>query len=171
MRSNDMFIGTILKSLEIEDLVCSKTNSQSCYLARSFVHGEETPLFSDYSKNQGSYNNDLTQMEGDEKFFEAAETLVDYADYQIQSPGKGLEYVKSQSSLQLKSFAPPSFSRIVGLLPPGGSETHSVDNEQSVTLDNFVKAQIAFYDQNSPRYYDVDKQVCPIFLAKSYITY
>lgn len=161
MRSNDMFIGTILKSLEIEDLVCSKTNSQSCYLARSFVHGEETPLL----KNHGSDNSDLTQIEGDDKFFEAPETLVDYTDYQIQSPRKGLEYVKSQSSLQLKNFAPPSFSRIAGLLPPGGSETHSVDNEQSVTLDNFIKAQIALYDQNSPRYYDVDKQVCPIFLA------
>ncbi|XP_008465914.2 uncharacterized protein LOC103503494 isoform X1 [Cucumis melo] len=155
MRSNDMFIGTILKSLEIEDLVCSKTNSQSCYLARSFVHGEETPLL----KNHGSDNSDLTQIEGDDKFFEAPETLVDYTDYQIQSPRKGLEYVKSQSSLQLKNFAPPSFSRIAGLLPPGGSETHSVDNEQSVTLDNFIKAQIALYDQNSPRYYDVDKQV------------
>ncbi|XP_023553987.1 uncharacterized protein LOC111811402 [Cucurbita pepo subsp. pepo] len=159
IRSDDMFIGTILKSLEIEDLVCSKTSSQSCYLARSFVHGEETPSFFDYSKNKGSDNNDSTQIEGDEKFFEAPETLVDYADYQMQSPGKGLDYVKSRSSVQLKNFAPPSFSRIAGLLPPGGSETHSADNEQPITLDNFVKAQIAFYDQNSPRYYDVDKQV------------
>lgn len=160
-----MFIGTILKSLEIEDLICSKTNSQSCYLARSFVNGEETPSFSVYSENQGSDNSDLTPIEGDEKFFEAAETLVDNTDYQIQSPGKDLEYVKSQSSLQWKKFPPPRFSRIAGLLPPGGSETHSAYNEQSVTLDNFVKAQIALYDQNSPRYYDVDKQVCPISLA------
>lgn len=160
-----MFIGTILKSLEIEDLICSKTNSRSCYLARSFVHGEETPSFTDYSTNQGFDNNDSTQIEGDEKFFEATETLVDYADCPIQSPGKGLECVKSQSSLQLKNFVPPSFSRIAGLLPPGGSETHTADNEQSVTLDNFVKAQIALYDPNSRRYYDVDKQVCPISLA------
>lgn len=160
-----MFIGTILKSLEIEDLICSKTNSQSCYLARSFVHGEEAPSFANFSKNQGLDTNDSTLSEGDDNFFEAAETLVDYADYQIQSPGESLDYVKSQSSLQLRDFASPSFSRVAGLLPPGGSETHNVDSEQSVTLDNFVKAQIVLYDQNSSRYSNVDKQVCLISIA------
>ncbi|XP_042486677.1 uncharacterized protein LOC122066914 [Macadamia integrifolia] len=141
IRGNDMLIGTVLKSLEIEDLVC-KGGTQPRYLARSFIKTINittlnVPLSAD----------DSTQSE-DDKFFEASENLVDFVD----CPEQPLPFEKL-------SIKPPSFSRIAGLLPD--AEPGTVPGEMEVTdnLDSFVKAQIVIYDQNSPRYTNVDKRV------------
>ena len=47
IRDNNIFVGTILKSLEIEDLVCgSQRWSQPCFLARSYIGtADENLLF------------------------------------------------------------------------------------------------------------------------------
>lgn len=139
-----MFIGTVLKSLEIEDLVCCNSTSRPCFLARSFVQSSDSHSFYDQFDNNNS-----TPSEGDDKFYEAPENLVDS------------EYLSSQNSLSLEnsSFKPPSFSRIAGLLPVDTVQAKTEDIELMDTLDSFVKAQIIIYDQNSSLYNNVDTQV------------
>lgn len=166
IRANDMFIGTLLKSLEIEDLVCSKGVSQPCYLARSFIGGADAPSSFEDAGNPGNDNYGLTRKEGDDKFFEAPEDkffeapedLVDFVDCPMQSPGG--RYLSPQNSFSPgKALSePPSFSRVPGLLPEETLQTRkAVDLTDAV--DSFVKAQIIIVDQNSPLYNNVDKQV------------
>ncbi|XP_043697676.1 uncharacterized protein LOC122648528 isoform X2 [Telopea speciosissima] len=133
IRGNDLLIGTVLKSLEIEDLVCNG-GTQPCYLARSFIKTADiTTLDAPLSVV------DKTHSE-DDKFFEASENLVDFVDCPEQP-------------------LPPSFNHIAGLLPD--AEPRTVTREMVVTdnLDSFVKAQIVIYDPNSPLYTNVDKRV------------
>lgn len=137
VRSSDMFIGTVLKSLEIEDLVSGNSISQPRYLARSFIRNAETRLTSGATENQSFNGSELTPTEGDE-FYEAPENLVD------------------PESLLLKS---PRFTRIPGLLPGYGHEESKESIELNGSLDSFVKAQIVRYDQSSPLYHNIDMQV------------
>ncbi|KAJ4957745.1 hypothetical protein NE237_024856 [Protea cynaroides] len=130
-KGNDMLIGTVLKSLEIEDLVC-KGGTQPCYLARSFIKSTDITTL------------DSPLSAGDE-FFEAIDDLVD-------CPEQPLAFDKL-------SIKPPSFSRITGLLPDAEPRTVPGDMEITDNLDSFVKAQIVIYDQNSPLYANVDKWV------------
>lgn len=137
IRESDIFIGTILKSLEIEDLVCCNKQSQPCFLARSFIgNADEISLFYNTTRENVD-SSGIIPMETDDKFYEAPETLAESADY---------------SSLEL-----PKFSRITGLLPSDASSTST--KELSDTLESFVKAQIVIYDQNSTLYNNTDKQV------------
>ncbi|XP_057487524.1 uncharacterized protein LOC130773593 isoform X2 [Actinidia eriantha] len=161
VRGNDMFIGTVLKSLEVEDLVCRKGTSQPCYLARSFIRSEDATSgnsgFYD-DENQSYDNSDSEQCEEDDKFYEASENLNDAVD----SPMRNISaYLNSQSSLLSdKSYLkPPSFSRISGLLPNASLQDRVDTVESPDTLDSFVKAQIVIYDQNSVLYHNIDKQV------------
>ncbi|KAJ4951540.1 hypothetical protein NE237_028372 [Protea cynaroides] len=141
IRENDMLIGTVLKSLEIEDLVC-KGGTQPYYLARSFIKTTDiTTLDAPLSAD------DLTQS-GDEKFFEAPENLVEFVDCPEQPLPFGMLSIK-----------PPSFSRIAGLLPDAEPRTVAEEMEVTDSLDSFVKAQIIIYDLNSPLYTSVDKRV------------
>ena len=165
IRANDMFIGTLLKSLEIEDLVCSKGVSQPCYLARSFIGSVESPSSFEDAGNPGDDNYGLTQNEDDkfveapeDKFFEAPEDLVDFVDFPMQSPGG--KYLSSQNSFSPEKalLKPPSFSRVAGLLPDETLQTRR-DIDLTDAVDSFVKAQIIIVDQNSPLYNNVDKQV------------
>lgn len=153
MRANDMFIGTVLKSLEIEDLVGNNGVSRPCYLARSFIGSSD--------KIQNFDNNDLTPSEGDDKFYEAPENLVDSAEYTMKSPQSTSEHLSSHCLLLSEnlSFKTPSFSRIAGLLPDDAIGGGMDDTQLTETLDSFVKAQIVIYDQNSPLYNNVDKRV------------
>ncbi|TQD75366.1 hypothetical protein C1H46_039097 [Malus baccata] len=133
VRASDMFVGTVLKSLEIEDLVSGHRMSQPCYLARSFTRNAETNLTSGATGNQSFDGSDVIPN-GDE-FSEAPENLVD------------------PETLLLKS---PRFTRIAGLLP-GLQSTKDIELKD--LLDSFVKAQVVIYDQNSPLYHNIDMQV------------
>jgi vacuolar protein sorting-associated protein 13A/C len=144
-----MFIGTVLKSLEIEDLVCCNGVSQPCFLARSFVQSSDVHLSFDDTGNQTFDHNNSTPSEGEDKFYEAPENLVN-SDY--PSPQNSL-------SSEYSSFKPPSFSRVAGLLPGDVVQARMDDIEIMNTMDSFVKAQIVIYDQNSSSYKNIDTQV------------
>lgn len=171
VRSNDMFIGTVLKSLEIEDLVGIHGVSRPCYLARSFIHSSDAHLSSDEPAIRSVDSNDLTLSEG-EKFYEAPEDLVDSADHAMQSPQTVSKNLSSQIWLPSEnlSLKTPSFGRLAGLVPDDTVENRMEDAEVTETLDSFVKAQIVFYDQNSPLYHKIDKRV-GIFLCLSFCFY
>lgn len=152
IRENDIFIGTILKSLEIEDLVCCSELSSPRYLARSFIGA------ADAQSSQGVEICDLTPTETDDKFYEAPDTLAD-VDYPMLSPGGTSDFLSNSQGQVSSSYSPierPKFSRIAGLLP---TDTSMEGTEPSDMLESFIKAQIVIYDQNSPRYNNTDKQV------------
>ncbi|KAJ7944655.1 pleckstrin-likey (PH) domain-containing protein [Quillaja saponaria] len=162
IRENEMLIGTVLKSLEIEDLVCYGQISQPCYLARSFIgSGDGHSSFCD-SKSQCVESSDRVSSEADDKFYEAPETLVDASDYSMQSHGSTSERHSSSPYLSQSNFIslkPPNFDRTSGLLPDDTLPASTEDIELVDTLDSFVKAQIIICDHNSPRYNSTDKQV------------
>lgn len=158
VRSNDMFIGTVLKSLEIEDLVGIHGVSRPCYLARSFIHSSDAHLSSDEPAIRSVDSNDLSEGE---KFYEAPEDLVDSADHAMQSPQTVSKNLSSQIWLPSEnlSLKTPSFIRLAGLIPDDTVENRMEDAEVTETLDSFVKAQIVIYDQNSLLYHNIDKRV------------
>ncbi|XP_052211647.1 uncharacterized protein LOC127814276 isoform X2 [Diospyros lotus] len=158
IRANDMFIGTVLKSLEIEDLVSCKGMPQACYLARSFIRSVNAPPGFDDAENQRHDNIDINQSEGDDKFYEASDNLNDSVD----SPtGSIPRYLGSQSSVPSENslFKTPTFARVAGLLPNDSMQIRSDGMDPTETLDSFVKAQIVIYDQNSLLYRNIDKWV------------
>nr|AFN89138.1 vacuolar protein sorting 13 [Mesembryanthemum crystallinum] len=147
IKENDMFIGTVLKSLEIEDLVCGGT-SRRRYLARSFIRGPDVTLGFEDTVNR-SNSNDLLS-EGDDNFYEASENLPD-TDSPMHSSG--------DFAPDVSAFKPPSFNRVPGLLPDNSFQSTTETMGQVDELDSFVKAQIVIYDQNSPFYSKTDKMV------------
>lgn len=161
IRENDIFIGTILKSLEVEDLVCCSEISGPCYLARSFI-GTADAYSSFYdSMRKGVEIHDLTPTEADDKFYEAPDTLPD-VDNPLQSPRfttDGFSSPQSQIPSRYSSSKSPRFTSIAGLLPSEARTSRTKENEPGDTLESFIKAQIIIYDQNSPRYNNIDKQV------------
>ncbi|XWS49634.1 hypothetical protein CRYUN_Cryun12cG0020000 [Craigia yunnanensis] len=161
IKGNDMFIGTVLKSLEIEDLICCNTVSQPCFLARSFIRSADAHSLLDDAGNQSFESKDLSQIEGDDKFYEAPENLVDSVECTTPTPRKAYELVGLQKFLSSEktSFKTRSFSRVTGLLPDDNLLPRREDVELSDTLDSFVKAQIVIYDQNSPLYNNIDMKV------------
>lgn len=160
IRSNDMFIGTVLKALEVEDLVCCKGMSQVCFLARAFNKNADTSSLLGDTEIPTHTRNDSNQCEGDDEFYEASENLNDSVDSPM-SPADAVEYASSQNISQLGSSAlkAPSFTRIAGLLPSDVTHTEAGGMEVTDTLDSFVKAQFVIFDQNSPLYTNVDNQV------------
>ncbi|KMT11750.1 hypothetical protein BVRB_5g105600 [Beta vulgaris subsp. vulgaris] len=139
IQENDMFIGTLLKSLEIEDLVCGGT-SKRCYLARSFIRGPDVSMISEESRQ--SSNGDFS-AEGDDKFYEAPETFPE-SDFTIP---------------EVSAFKPPSFIRVPGLLPDSSFHSTAEKPGETDELGSFVKAQIVIYDQKSPVYSKTDNMV------------
>lgn len=144
IRANDMFIGTVLKALEVEDLVSCKGVNQPCYLARSFIRQADAPVFRTIEN----------QTEADDQFYEASDSLNDPVD----SPGREFEYSSSLPS-ERAILKTPSFSRIGGLLPDDARQAGENNLEVTDTLDSFVKAQIVFIDSNSVFYDNIDKRV------------
>ena len=140
-----MFIGTILKSLEIEDLVCGGTSPRR-YLARSFIRGPDVTSALEDAVNHSCNDQDFSG-ESDDKFYEASESLPE------TDPSSG------NFSPEVSAFKPPSFSKVPGLLPDGSFQNMSKDMGQIDELDSFVKAQIVIYDQNSPFYSRTDNMV------------
>lgn len=157
VRANDMFIGTVLRSLEIEDLVSGNSGSRPCYVARSFIGNADAYSSFDVDRTRSFEHDDITAGEGEDKFYEAPENLVDSSN----SPQTLSGHLSRQNFLRSEnsSLKPPSFTRIAGLLPGDVLQTSKEDIEQTDSLHSFVKAQIVFYDQSSPRYTNIDKQV------------
>lgn len=145
MRASDMFIGTVLKALEVEDLVSCKGSRKPVYLARSFIRHADAPSVFDTIEDQSYGGSDKNQTEGDDRFYEVSDSLNDPGD----SPGP------SKGTI-LKT---PSFTRIAGLLPDDVNQDGENNLEVTDTLDSFVKAQIVFIDSNSAFYDNVDKRV------------
>ncbi|XP_024994007.1 uncharacterized protein LOC112527539 isoform X2 [Cynara cardunculus var. scolymus] len=154
IRSNDMFIGTVLKALEVEDLVSCKGVLQPCYMARSFIRHADAPSVFHTVEDQGYGGNDKNQSEGDDRFYEASDSLNDPVD----STGNEFEHSRSLPS-DRTILKTPSFSRIAGLLPDDASQAGESNFEVTDTLDSFVKAQIVFIDSNSVLYDNIDKRV------------
>ncbi|PWA96948.1 pleckstrin (PH) domain superfamily protein [Artemisia annua] len=154
IRANDMFIGTVLKALEVEDLVSCKGGLQPCYLARSFIRHADAPSVFHTIDGQGYGSSDRNQSDADDNFYEAPESLNDPVD----SPGREFEHSSSLSS-ERAILKTPSFSRIAGLLPDDASQAGEKNLEVADTLDSFVKAQIVFIDSNSVFYDNIDKRV------------
>lgn len=121
--------------------------SGSCYLARSFIRNiSAPPLLNDVE----SQCDDSSQYEGEE-FYEASENLNDLVDSPYSS-GNSLPSEKTMSKA-------PSFNRFAGLLPVDFNDSGTNSVMLNDTLDSFVKAQVAIYDQKSPRYSSVDTKV------------
>ncbi|PIN17888.1 hypothetical protein CDL12_09445 [Handroanthus impetiginosus] len=160
IKANDIFIGTVLKALEIEDLLCCKGTSKICYIARSFIRNADASSIVDRTDSLSRAISDFSQNEGDEEFFEASENLNDSVGSPL-SPADEMEHMSSRIITQSNSadLKAPSFMRVAGLLP--FDVTHQEAGEIGVTdaSDSFVKAQIVFFDQYSPLYSNVDTQV------------
>ncbi|KAL3619418.1 hypothetical protein CASFOL_036988 [Castilleja foliolosa] len=154
IRANDLFIGTVLKALEIEDLVCRKGASQ-VYLARSFIRNADAPSLLENTDNLTRANS-----EGDDEFYEASENLNDSVGSPM-TPGDETDRMSSRiiTESDYSYMKAPSFTRVAGILPFDG--THMEDGQKEVTdaSDSFVKAQIVILDQNSPLYSSVDTKV------------
>ncbi|KAF3782527.1 Vacuolar sorting-associated protein 13C [Nymphaea thermarum] len=167
IRVHDMRIGTVLKSMEIEDLYSRQGKGSPRYVARSFIEcmEHESISASSFDSNSAQTKND------DEKFFEASESLVDAVDYH-ESPFKSSEDIMAKFAAEsaISSKEPPSFSRIPGLLPV---DVHDDRGGISIgdTLDNFVKAQIIIHDIDSPAYSNIDKEVIISLATLSFFCY
>ncbi|KNA21084.1 hypothetical protein SOVF_046540 [Spinacia oleracea] len=134
IKDNDMFIGTLLQSLEIEDLVCGGT-SQRRYLARSFIQGPEVSTV--------SKENRQSSIGDDDNFYEAPENFQE----------------TDSTNPEVSAFKPPNFNRVPGLLPDTLFLSTAEKTGQDDELGSFVKAQIVIYDQNSPFYSNTDTMV------------
>lgn len=111
--------------------------------------------------NKNFESNGLSPSEGDDKFYEAPENLVDSVECMTPTPRKERESVNLQKNFSSEKslFMSQSFSRVTGLLPDDNLLLWREDIELSDTLDSFVKAQIVIYDQNSPLYNNTDMKV------------
>lgn len=166
MKASDIFIGTILRSLEIEDQYCYNGTVTPRYLARSFIdsteattlHNTSSPITSEQNSNNA---NTLKKTDSEESFFEASDDFYDPAENPVQHQSSTSEFFSAQGSLppRMLSLKPPSFSRVPGLIPDVEHQNRSLKVETDDTLHSFVKAQIVIYDQNSPQYNNLDTRV------------
>ncbi|CAN6486849.1 unnamed protein product [Victoria cruziana] len=167
IRVHDMLIGTVLKSMEIEDLYSRQEKGPPRYVARSFVEcmGNESISTSPFD------NNSVHTKYDDEKFFEASQSLVDSVDYP-ESPFKSSEDITANFAAEsaISSKEPPAFGRIAGLLP---DDVRDDGGGISIgdTLNNFIKAQFIIHDIDSPTYANVDKEVIISLATLSFFCY
>nr|XP_009413254.1 PREDICTED: uncharacterized protein LOC103994598 isoform X1 [Musa acuminata subsp. malaccensis] len=152
MREKNIFIGTVLKSLEIEDQFCYEGGRTPRYIARSFINSEEATALHNLSSftdiGADKVKNNSFKKSDSEKFFEALDDLDDLVD--------NFSGQDSFPSPKL-SLKPPSFCRIPGLTPD--AENWSLNLNRNDILDSFVKAQIIIYDQSSSHYNNLDNKV------------
>ncbi|XP_042394059.1 uncharacterized protein LOC121984930 isoform X2 [Zingiber officinale] len=154
MRERNIFIGTALKSLEIENQLCYEGGKIPRYIARSFINSEEATAVNNISSfsessEESIEKKSLNKIES-EKFYEAMDDLDDLVDN-----------FSSQDSLQSPkpSFRYSNCIRIPGLTPNADFRTWSSKFEKGYSLDSFVKAQIVIYDQSSSYYNNVDNRL------------
>jgi vacuolar protein sorting-associated protein 13A/C len=163
MKDGNVLIGTILRSLEIEDQYSSggASTSISRYLARSFINSSNdttvrgTSPPSSASLERAKSKNSMRKTESDENFFEATDDFDEV--YDTPHPDQ------HQTSLNEFLLKPPGFSRIPGLIPDLESESGQDKAEKNMndgdSSSSFVKAQIVVYDQSSPQYKNLDNRV------------
>ncbi|XP_068635813.1 uncharacterized protein [Aristolochia californica] len=170
IRANDMFIGTVLKTLEVEDLFSCEGIKHRRYLARSFIgtsdNGDSSTLSALYSAGSKRYNDsEFNQTDGEEKFYEASENLTDLVESPLPVRGQG------PLSFNREAILPPRFDHCAGLLPD--IEFLSGNRKSGVmdVLDSFVKAHILIHDQDSPLYCKVDKEVIVTLATLSFFCY
>lgn len=154
MREKNIFIGTVLKSLEIEDQFCYEGGRTPRYIARSFINSEEATALHNLSSftdiGADKVKNNSFKKSDSEKFFEALDDLDDLVDH----------FSGQDSFAPPKlSLKPPSFCRIPGLTPDAELQTWSLNLNRNDMLDSFVKAQIIIYDQSSSHYNNLDNKV------------
>ncbi|EPS74221.1 hypothetical protein M569_00532, partial [Genlisea aurea] len=157
IRKNDVFIGTVVKALEIEDMFCPREPAQICYLARSFIKAADSPsLFNITSSGLDQIISEFEKNDGDEEFYEASENLNDSTSSTMSPTHEMQSQILSQSGIY--DLKEPIFMRSASLLPPYINHLEE-DQLRGDDTESFVKSQIIMLDQNSPLYSDVDKQV------------
>lgn len=161
VREDIIYIGTLLKSLEILDQYQLSGVALPRYLARSFINTTNEIVRADDQSNQA---------DNEDKFFEAADELDDVL-YPVQRSGSMSEYfaaIASPASLR-SSMKPPSFERIPGLIPNADITTSSSNLETTdIIMDSFVKAQMLLYGHDSPHYNNLDNRVRLYFFALNF---
>ncbi|KAK3153327.1 hypothetical protein QOZ80_2BG0170820 [Eleusine coracana subsp. coracana] len=162
MKGGNLLIGTILRSLEIEDQYCYPGSPMPRFLARSFINSMQTQeVPSPGQKNStGSKGTPLKKNDSEENFFEASDDFDEFETPMVKDRTIS-DYFSTQNFLptSLPSLCPPEFSRIPGLIPDSEIETVGFTLDGSNTFDSFVKAQIVIYDQHSPLYNNLDNRV------------
>ncbi|GJM91504.1 hypothetical protein PR202_ga07880 [Eleusine coracana subsp. coracana] len=162
MKGGNLLIGTILRSLEIEDQYCYPGSPMPRFLARSFINSMQTQeVPSPGRKNSaGSKGTPLKKSDSEENFFEAPDDFDEFETPMVKERTIS-DYFSTQNFLptSLPSLCPPEFSRIPGLIPDSEIGTVGFTLDGSNTFDSFVKAQIVIYDQHSPLYNNLDNRV------------
>eukprot|EP01018_Ginkgo_biloba_P007485 Gb_23775 [translate_table: standard] len=172
MREHDMSIGAVLQSLEIEDTFGGQGCPSCQFLARSFFensshdHGQRKPSLGGETAKEFRTAWKNKQLDGNECFFDTSEDPVDSAEeFQIGGSTQLTEtvsdYFDAESSLVngMLSKEALSFTRVPGLLPDLEEKDSSHVLERMGKLDSFVKAQVMLFNEDSPAYANVDKQV------------
>ncbi|XP_062205491.1 uncharacterized protein LOC133907454 isoform X2 [Phragmites australis] len=162
MKGGNLLIGTILRSLEIEDQYYYPGSPVPRFLARSFINSMQTQeVPTPGRKNSaGSKGTPLKKNDSEESFFEASDDFDDFETPKLQERTIS-DYFSTQDVLptSIPSLQPPTFSRIPGLVPDSELQTVGFTLEGSGMFDSFVKAQMVIYDQHSPQYNNLDNMV------------
>eukprot|EP01018_Ginkgo_biloba_P007916 Gb_35998 [translate_table: standard] len=172
MREHDMSIGAVLQSLEIEDAFGGQGCPPCQFLARSFIenssqaHGHRKPSLGGETAKEFQKALENKQLDGNECSFDTSEDPVDSPEeFQIEGsikPTKTVsDYFDAESSHVNDELSKEalSFMRVPGLLPDLEEKHSSHVLEHMGKLDSFVKAQIMLFNEDSPAYANVDKQV------------
>uniref|UniRef100_A0A0E0BDW2 PH domain-containing protein n=1 Tax=Oryza glumipatula TaxID=40148 RepID=A0A0E0BDW2_9ORYZ len=161
MKGGNLLIGTILRSLEIEDQYNYPGSPVPRYLARSFINSVQTNEVPTPSRKNsaGPRGTALKKSDSEERFFEASDDFDEFETPMLHERSIS-DYFSTQNFLptSLPSLQPPAFSRIPGLLPDIELQSAGFTSGD-ITFESFVKAQIVIYDQQSPQYNNLDNRV------------
>ncbi|KAG0473500.1 hypothetical protein HPP92_015357 [Vanilla planifolia] len=155
IREDVIYIGTLLKSLEIVDQYQFSTMALPRYLARSFIQNSNEAM--SHQLSTGSYGQP-NQSDSEDKFFEASDELDDVIEFPTKQNDRSFSAWASSPSLR-SSMKPPSFSRISGLLPSSEITNAMTNTQNNDTIDSFVKAQLLIYSNGSPCYHHFDNRL------------
>ncbi|KAL6906369.1 hypothetical protein ACP4OV_003970 [Aristida adscensionis] len=162
MKGGNLLIGTILRSLEIEDQYYYPGSPVPRFLARSFISSMQTQEVPSLGRKNsaGPKGSPLKKNDSEESFFEASDDFDEFETPMLKERTIS-DYFSTQNFLPttLPSLQPPTFSRIPGLIPDSELQTVEFTLEGSGTFDSFVKAQMVIYDQHSPQYNNLDNRV------------
>ncbi|PNT67930.1 hypothetical protein BRADI_3g33740v3 [Brachypodium distachyon] len=162
MKGGNLLIGTILRSLEIEDQYFYPGSPVPRYLARSFINSMQTKEVPSPARksSSGTKGSPLKKNDSEESFFEASDDFDEFETPKLRERSIS-DYFSTQNILPtgLPALQPPAFSRIPGLLPDSEIKMVGFTSEGSSTFDSFVKAQIVIFDQQSLQYENLDTRV------------
>ncbi|KAG0475190.1 hypothetical protein HPP92_014876 [Vanilla planifolia] len=167
IREDVIYIGTLLKSLEIVDQYQFSTMALPRYLARSFIQNSNEAM--SHQLSTGSYGQP-NQSDSEDKFFEASDELDDVIEFPTKQNDRSFSAWASSPSLR-SSMKPPSFSRISGLLPSSEITNAMTNTQNNDTIDSFVKAQLLIYSNGSPCYHHFDNRVVITLATLSFYCY